>query len=419
KTDSTPADKTENPGACFTGYDGNIKSEIPAFCGCFIDDKRGVLKITDIDPSMYPPVISGLPTGAYHIYDYQFFYRSLEQNVSDRLNKYLYALNYTDEGVDTECIITGYDQYNKGPDSYFLMPGDKIAVISPSGLPTQTQVDSTVEGLKAWGFEPVLGKYVCPATRTLNEQTEDLIWALKDPSIKGIFCIRGGYGASGVMDNIPLDLIEKSSKPIIGYSDITVYHSAWTEAGLPSIQSCMSVTFSESFPKECKDAQLNLMTGNVPSYLCKSNTPGISGDARGILIGGNLSTFTSVLNTEYDCTGLKEPYILFLEETGENIQHLHRYLTILKHFGVIDNASGIIFGEWTGLPAGGAGNYGATRGGKFETVADMIQREFLEDTNIPIAFGFPAGHGDVNYPLLMGANVTLHVSEDQYTIEYK
>ena len=46
-----------------------------------------------------------------------------------------------------------------------------------------------------------------------------------------------------------------------------------------------------------------------------------------------------------------EPYILFLEDVGEDIRHIHRYLTILKHSGVLDNAAGIVFGEWTELPA--------------------------------------------------------------------
>ena len=90
-TDSTLADKSLNLGACFTRYSGEIRSETAALCGCYLDAERGVVKVTDIDPADYPPVVPGLPEGAYHIYDYQFFFRNLQQNVQTRLAAYLAA----------------------------------------------------------------------------------------------------------------------------------------------------------------------------------------------------------------------------------------------------------------------------------------------------------------------------------------
>ena len=291
-------------------------------------------------------------------------------------------------------------------------------MISPSELPGREQVDATLEGLREWGFVPVEGKYVCPETRTLDEQIEDLEWALTDPEIKAVFCVRGGYASSELMDRFPLELIRNAGKPIIGYSDITVYHSTWTTAGLPSIHASMSAAFM-SLPEECAEAELRMMTGEIPAYRCETDTPCIDGEAEGILVGGNLSTFVSVLNTGYDCTGIDEPYVLFLEDVDDNIREIHRYLTILKHMGVLDGASAIIFGEWTMLLADDEANFGAIRDGKFESVADMIHREFLADTDIPVAFGFPAGHGDVNFPLLMGEMVHISISGGTYTVEWR
>ena len=85
RTDETPADKSENLGACFTGYNGEIRSEQESLCGCYLDVERGVIKVTDIAAADYPPIVPGLPEGAYHVYDYQFFFRNLQQNVADRL----------------------------------------------------------------------------------------------------------------------------------------------------------------------------------------------------------------------------------------------------------------------------------------------------------------------------------------------
>ena len=87
-TDGTYADKELNAGACFTDYNAAITSEVPELCGCYLDE-RGALKVTDVDAADFPALIPGLPEGSFHIYDYQFFYRNLQQNVSLRLNEWM------------------------------------------------------------------------------------------------------------------------------------------------------------------------------------------------------------------------------------------------------------------------------------------------------------------------------------------
>ena len=89
KTDGTPAGKEENLGACFTDYSGNIVTEIPQLTGAYLDPVRGALKVTDVTPEEYPPVLSLFSDGVYHLYDYQFFYRNLQENVGVRLDAYL------------------------------------------------------------------------------------------------------------------------------------------------------------------------------------------------------------------------------------------------------------------------------------------------------------------------------------------
>lgn len=93
KTDSTPASKEENEGACFTDYEGNILEEDVALCGAYLAPERGSLKVTDIVMSDFPAGIPNLPEGSYHLYDYQFFYRNLQENVQKRLDAYLSQSN--------------------------------------------------------------------------------------------------------------------------------------------------------------------------------------------------------------------------------------------------------------------------------------------------------------------------------------
>ncbi len=89
KTDSTPATATENKGAVFTDYDGAIVKEIPNLTGAYLDAARGTLRVTDVTAADYPPVLDIFSEGVYHLYDYQFFYRNLQENVTQRIGNYL------------------------------------------------------------------------------------------------------------------------------------------------------------------------------------------------------------------------------------------------------------------------------------------------------------------------------------------
>ena len=89
KTDSTFADRSLNQGACFTDYDGQINQEIPALTGAYIDEERGALKVIDVSAKEYPAGLSIFEEGIYHLYDYQFFYRNLQENVDKRIDAYL------------------------------------------------------------------------------------------------------------------------------------------------------------------------------------------------------------------------------------------------------------------------------------------------------------------------------------------
>lgn len=85
KRDELIADKSLNHGACFTDYNGNIVTEIPQLTGAYIDPQRGALKVTDVTPEEYPAGVDIFQDGVYHIYDYQFFYRNIQENVRTRI----------------------------------------------------------------------------------------------------------------------------------------------------------------------------------------------------------------------------------------------------------------------------------------------------------------------------------------------
>lgn len=86
---SQKAPKTLNASACFTDYSGAVVREVPQLTGCYIDSVRGTLKVTDVDKKEFVPGLPLFSEGVYHIYDYQFFYRNLQQNVNLRIKTFM------------------------------------------------------------------------------------------------------------------------------------------------------------------------------------------------------------------------------------------------------------------------------------------------------------------------------------------
>ena len=293
-----------------------------------------------------------------------------------------------------------------------LQPGDKIALISPAYFTTKANVDTASAILRAWGFEPVLGpnvgkEYLGYYAGTDQERLADLKWALKDKSIKAILCNRGGYGTIHLTRMLSLQKFAAHPKWLIGFSDITTLHGMANRAGVMSIHGTMCSLMAKSHGLGMTNTLLrDLLSGTVPQYEAPAHPLSIPGHAQGTLVGGNLSTFSPVLGTEADAT-LAGGIILYIEEVEEDMSHIDRMINTLVLNGVFDRCQGVILGEFTDCEA----NL------QIDSVEELICG-YLRDRNIPVLCGFPAGHGDVNLPLILGAPVTLDVRTDGATLRF-
>jgi muramoyltetrapeptide carboxypeptidase len=293
-----------------------------------------------------------------------------------------------------------------------LQPGDKIALISPAYFTSKANVDTASAILRAWGFEPVLGpnvgkEYLGYYAGTDQERLADLKWALKDKSIKAILCNRGGYGTIHLTRMLPLQKFAAHPKWLIGFSDITTLHGMANRAGVMSIHGTMCSLMAKSHGVGMTNTLLrDLLSGTVPQYEVPAHPLSIPGHAQGTLVGGNLSTFSPVLGTEADAT-LAGGIILYIEEVEEDMSHIDRMINTLVLNGVFDRCQGVILGEFTDCEA----NL------QIDSVEELICG-YLRDRNIPVLCGFPAGHGDVNLPLILGAPVTLDVRDTGATLTF-
>ena len=293
----------------------------------------------------------------------------------------------------------------------YLKAGDKVALISPSYFTPMENVEKTATILRGWGLEPVIGPNVGKVTDgkyagTVAERVSDIRWALNDPSIKAIICNRGGYGTIQLIDLLTLAELKASPKWLVGFSDISTLHGLLNRAGVMSIHGTMSSFLYKGGTDKTSTMMRDLLLGNVPRYELPAHKQNIVGTASGVLVGGNLCTFTPNLGSQADAT-MGNNLILFIEEIGESMHNIDRQMRILQMNGVLGRCKGIVLGEF------------ADCGTEFtyESVEAMLH-DLLIDYNIPVLCGFPAGHGDVNLPLVMGAPVTIDVRNDGATLQF-
>lgn len=285
-----------------------------------------------------------------------------------------------------------------------LNKNNKIGILSPSGRVCREDVSFALETLQSWGFEPIFGKncfhsYGCFSDTPENRKS-DLQAMLDSSEIRTIFCTRGGYGLAQIINDLNFDLFKKNPKTIIGYSDITVLHSAVSQLGIPSVHAPMLRNFS-STPTYILNNIHQILVGEFSSYSIASHELNRQGEAKGKIVGGNLSVLFGLRGTRFDLNFKNK--ILFIEDIGEKAHQIDRMLWNLKIGGVFEQISGLIVGQFTNCA-------------EDESLMQTIQQSVanvVKEYNFPVCFNFPAGHTDVNYPIVFGVPAELKVEQDK------
>ena len=287
-----------------------------------------------------------------------------------------------------------------------LKKGDRIAVISPSSSPTEKTVKEGCEILRQWGYVPVVGPHAMNEYHgfagTADERAADLRWALTDSTISAIMCTRGGDGAVQLLTRISPSDFRRQPKWLIGFSDITALHSAMVQAGVMSIHGSMLHAISSQNGTDSVSVMLhNILEGTLPTYYLEHNALDQPGCAEGLLVGGNFSVLCGLAGSPYDCLVRREPLILFIEDTDEEMTKVDRMLHHLEVRGVLQRLKGIIVGHFT--------DYKRPKN-DFEDMNEMLH-SYLSELDIPVCYGFPVGHKRPNLPLIEGCRVRLEVSD--------
>ena len=293
----------------------------------------------------------------------------------------------------------------------FLKAGDIIGITAPAGYITSEEIRSAVQKMESWGYKIQIGETIDKRDFTFGgtdeERTKDFQQMLDDPKIKAIMCARGGYGVVRIIDKLNWEKFKAKPKWIIGFSDVTVFHSHLNKNfGIASIHSKMCNSFpddwslAEPIQIETIEAIQLALSGKKMKYTVTPNPQNKLGTADGVLIGGNLKMLETLAGTKSDINTAGK--ILFVEDTGEYMYNVDRMFWNLKRTGKLSQLKGLIVGGFKIKVDEDSDDFG-------KTLQDVVL-EKVKAYHYPVCFDFPVGHQRNNYALKCGVKHRLIVS---------
>lgn len=280
-----------------------------------------------------------------------------------------------------------------------LAAGARVALLAPAGpLAGPQEIAHAEHNARSLGWEPVVGRHALARTGyfagTDDERTADLLEALGDPSIDGIWCLRGGYGATRLLPAIDRAALRTRPRALIGYSDVTALHAVWQQAGVmsyhgPTARADLSPFSRESLVLAVQRRENS--AGAAPDAACVS-----AGRTEGRLVGGNLALLAALCGTPWAVSFAGA--IAVLEDVHEATYRVDRMLVQLRQAGAFDGCRGILFGHCTDCPDTNEDGRRSLR----ELVAELAI-----SLRVPALMGVPVGHIPDQWTLPLGALATL------------
>ena len=306
-----------------------------------------------------------------------------------------------------------------------LKNGDNVFLFCPSSpiIPDE-DIEKCKKIIIDLGFNPVIGKslyenyggYMAGKTEI---RIEDLHEAFSRKDIKGIFCVKGGYSASQLLDKIDYELIKNNPKVFVGYSDVTNLHIVFNQKcnlGTyhgPMVKSNMINDFNDYTKTSFFEAMEKNETRyeepeNMPlSILTEGKMP--SESISGVLTGGNMAIIVTTLGTQYEID--TKGKILFLEDVDEEIGSLNRMLTHLKYAGKFSDCKAVVFGNFVACK----NTY--TKENQYYELLELL-KDFFADYDKPVIYGMESGHKKpYMFTLPLGAKCSINLQNKEILFE--
>ncbi len=297
----------------------------------------------------------------------------------------------------------------------YLQKGDTIAIVAPAGILKNRKavIDAAKKLAETWGLTVVYGKNIFKQNHHFAgsdaDRAADFQEALDNPTIKAIWCARGGYGSVRIIDKLDFSKFIERPKWVIGYSDITVFHNHIHNLGVETLHAMMGTSMQDKAEHiEWTISSLrNTLFGEELRYSIPVNAKNIHGKVSGQLVGGNIAILASILGSKSQIN--TENKILFIEEIGEYKYAIDRMLQSLKRAGYFTKLKGVVVG-------------GMTKIKKNSTPWGSSMEQLILDVlpeGLPVMFHFPAGHDSDNRALLLGREVRMTIDTNVASLAFK
>ncbi len=292
-----------------------------------------------------------------------------------------------------------------------LRRGDRVGVTAPGFAVRPEALASGLLGLGRMGYEAILGRHVTSADGYLagsdEERAEDLNAFLRDPSIRGVWFARGGYGSARLLGHLDWKALARDPKVLVGYSDLTALFAAVTRrTGRVSLYGPVVTELADDhgYHRPSLRAALRGKRFEMPIAGRQVLRPG---RASGPLLGGNLSVLVHLLGTRYepDFRGS----VLFLEDTGEETYRLDRLFNHLRMSGALRRVAAILLGSLEPKPT--ERSFPPDR-----PIRQVVEEAFLP-LGVPVAHGLPAGHVAGKWTLPLGGLARLDTERGRLALE--
>jgi muramoyltetrapeptide carboxypeptidase len=285
-----------------------------------------------------------------------------------------------------------------------LRAGDRVGLIAPASPPQGNDVELSIRHVEALGFRPVLGRYVAARMGYLagsdDERAEDFNRMARDPDVRAIVAIRGGYGTMRILPALDYGALRRDPKIVMGYSDLTaVLNAVAMRSGLVTFHGPLGAHGSSWSGRTRAYVETMLMRAQPPPpFEIVGADRIVPGRAVGRLAGGNLSLIAALLGTPYAIPS--SGALLFFEETQEAPYRIDRMLTQLSLAGALGAARGFLVGQCTKCVDQEAG-----------PAASSVIDARLREVGRPALAGVPVGHIPTQWILPVGGRAELDAGE--------
>lgn len=188
-----------------------------------------------------------------------------------------------------------------------LRPGDLVAVVAPSSPAPRGELLAGL-GWLAQRYRVRVRADVLSREGYLAggdaRRAAELASALADPEVRAIFCARGGYGVTRVLDGLPWADFARRPSWLVGFSDITALHLEAQRRGVVSLHAANVTGLGRATPWERARlmAVLERGAGEVWDDLTVVHAGRARGGARasGPAVGGNLTMLATQAAAGHD-----------------------------------------------------------------------------------------------------------------------